>query len=517
MHSDSLLPIALDLSSSLFTKHRYQRLLSVLMSLFPSDAACLFLWKDEVLTPVATQGLVPETMGCRFSPKDHPRLDLICRSQDPKRFPADCKLPDPFDGLVEKEESLTHKIHACLGCPLRIEGKLVGVLTLDAFDPNAFDLIDDGFLGMLAALSGASIQTAMLIETLESRTVHDGLVKDELMKAAFDRCGGDILGVSQSIEKTRQELELVAQSDLNVLITGESGVGKELVARAIHKTSLRRHKPMIYVNCAALPENLAESELFGHVRGAFTGADRKRAGKFRTAHSGTLLLDEIGELPLPLQAKLLRALQSGEIQSIGEDRTDIVDVRVLAATNRDLKREVALGRFRPDLFHRLFVYPIRVPPLRERRSDIPILAGHFVDKARRRMGLRPTRLSAELRTLLKNHDWPGNVRQLENLINRMLLKANANRDNSPTLLITSDFLDSDFNQTTRSRVKSPINQPERSALEESISLNTAVDNFKREIISKKVKELNGNWSAAARSLGLHRGNLHHLAQRLGLK
>jgi anaerobic nitric oxide reductase transcription regulator len=185
-----------------------------------------------------------------------------------------------------------------------------------------------------------------------------------------------------------EEVELAACSDLAVLITGETGTGKEVVARAIHVRSTRADRPLIYVNCAALPESVAESELFGHVRGAFTGAFENRAGKFEVADRGTLFLDEIGELPLSIQAKLLRTLQTGEIQRVATDSVLRVDVRIIAATNRDLPTEIENGRFRPDLFHRLSVFPIHVPPLRDRRDDILLLAGFFLDEARIRLGLR---------------------------------------------------------------------------------------------------------------------------------
>jgi anaerobic nitric oxide reductase transcription regulator len=204
-------------------------------------------------------------------------------------------------------------------------------------------------------------------------------------------------------------------------VTGETGVGKELVARHVHAGSRRREEAIIHVNCAALPESVAESELFGHVAGAFTGAVRDRAGKFEVADGGSLFLDEIGELPLSLQPKLLRALQQGEIQRIGSDRLHRVDVRIIAATNRDLISEVERGRFRADLYHRLAVYPIRVPALRERREDIPLLATHFADSTRRRLGLGPLRLGEDVRERLAAADWPGNVRELENVVNRAVL------------------------------------------------------------------------------------------------
>lgn len=514
MNIDALLPIALDLTSSLIAESRYQRLLSAIMGLIPCDAACLLLWDKGILKPVASQGLVPEILGYRFVTKDHPRLELICRSKGPLRFPATSQLPDPFDDFVHGEETLTHKIHACLGCPLKISGDLVGVLTLDAFDPKAFNALEDGLLDILGALSAATIRAAQLIEALEHRINQHGVVTEELLRAAHVRSGGDILGVSKTIERTRQDLELAAQSDLAVLITGETGVGKELVARAIHWQSRRRKKALIYVNCAALPEALAESELFGHSRGSFTGAERNRAGKFRAADGGTIFLDEVGELPLSLQAKLLRTIQNGEIQSIGQDKVDTVDVRIVAATNRDLRLEVEAGRFRSDLYHRLYVFPINVPALRDRKEDIPLLSGHFLDKARRRMALQPARMTAALRRALCAYSWPGNVRELENLIHRILLKAMSRQKDRPTLILGADLVDFELNHGLSTEQGEA---PEIELPEDAQTLGDAVEAFKRQLIAKRVEEAGGNWSAAARSLGVHRGNLHHLARRLGMK
>jgi hypothetical protein len=215
------------------------------------------------------------------------------------------------------------------------------------------------------------LNTGALFGALELASKrHERLASVLQQDAAARDGGGQILGTSAPIQRVRQDIELVARSDFAVLITGETGVGKEPVARAVHDASTRHSEPLIYVNCAALPETIVESELFGHVRGAFTGANADRAGKFEVADRGTLFLDEVGELPLSVQPKLLRALQQGEVQRVGSDQTLRVNVRVVAATNRDLPREVDAGRFRADLFHRLNMYPIHVPPLRERRSDI---------------------------------------------------------------------------------------------------------------------------------------------------
>ncbi|MEC9346722.1 MAG: sigma 54-interacting transcriptional regulator [Pseudomonadota bacterium] len=237
----------------------------------------------------------------------------------------------------------------------------------------------------------------------------------------------DILGNSGAIANVLKQIELVATTDANVLITGESGTGKELVARAIHQASGRRDRPLIRVNCAAIPRELFESEFFGHAKGAFTGALRDRVGRFELADGGTIFLDEVGEIPLDLQSKLLRVLQDRRFERVGEEKTRSVDIRVIAATNRDLKREAAAGRFREDLFFRLNVFPIECAPLRERTSDIPVLADHFLGTVCARLNLKKPELTKANIEALKAYDWPGNARELQNVIERAAILARDGR------------------------------------------------------------------------------------------
>ncbi|ALQ03750.1 sigma 54-interacting transcriptional regulator [Pseudomonas brassicacearum] len=233
----------------------------------------------------------------------------------------------------------------------------------------------------------------------------------------------DIVGQSEPILKIVRQIDVVGPTDANVLIHGDSGTGKELIARAIHQASKRREQPLIRVNCAAIPAELFESEFFGHLRGAFTGAVRDRIGRFELANGGTLFLDEIGEIPLELQSKLLRVLQEGQFERVGEERTRSVDVRIIAATNRDLRAEVQSKRFREDLFFRLNVFPVHSPSLRERRSDIPLLASHFLKLIGARLNMPGHRLSKGDMARLQAYDWPGNIRELQNVIERALITA----------------------------------------------------------------------------------------------
>jgi anaerobic nitric oxide reductase transcription regulator len=266
----------------------------------------------------------------------------------------------------------------------------------------------------------------------------------------------------------------------------------------------------VYVNCAALPESVVESELFGHTKGAFTGADKARPGKFRVADGATLFLDEIGELPLSVQPKLLRALQEGEIQPVGSDLTVHVDVRILAASNRDLEAEVRAGKFRADLLHRLDVCRIRVPALREHASDIAQLSGHFADRIRRRLGSGPIRFHPLAMNALSAGAWPGNVRELENVISRAALRTLGRSAPGAVLVVqAADLGDLHAVDTTEAAVALAANSTTGGNLRE------AVKAFERALIQRELERADGNWSAAARALGMHRSNLHHLAKRLG--
>ena len=237
------------------------------------------------------------------------------------------------------------------------------------------------------------------------------------------RTSGEIIGQSLALRQLLSQIEMVAPTDANVLILGETGTGKELIARELHRRSRRKDKPLVRVNCACIPKELYESEFFGHARGAFTGAVKDRVGRFEAAAGGTLFLDEIGEIPLELQSKLLRVLQEKCYERVGEEMTRRADVRIVAATNRDLKKEVTAGRFREDLYYRLNVFPMKLTPLRERREDIPLLAAHFVELSLRELGCPRPRLTRAGIETLQSYDWPGNIRELRNVIERAVIFA----------------------------------------------------------------------------------------------
>ena len=257
------------------------------------------------------------------------------------------------------------------------------------------------------------------IEQLRERLrLENDYLREEVKQ---ERLFGDIVGESPALHKVLDQITLVAQSEVNVLVLGESGTGKELIARAIHERSQRANGPLVKVNCASIPHDLFESEFFGHIRGAFTGAIRDRVGRFQLADGGTLFLDEVGEIPLDLQSKLLRVLQEGTFERVGEEKTRRTNIRLVAATNRDLRREIQSGAFRQDLFFRLSVFPIELPPLRERLEDIPLLVRHFIQQAAQRARCGNLKIGDEQMQRLQNYTWPGNVRELQNVIERAMI------------------------------------------------------------------------------------------------
>jgi len=304
-----------------------------------------------------------------------------------------------------------------------------------------------------------------------------------------------LIGQHPLIQKIQVLIKKVTATDATVLVVGESGTGKELAARAILALSPRADRPFIPINCGAIPAELLESEIFGHERGAFTGAIGARAGMFQLANGGTIFLDEVGEMSPPLQVKLLRVLQDREIRPVGADRTIKVDVRVIAATNKDLQLEVERNAFREDLFYRLQVIPIVMAPLRERRSDIPILVEHFLEKHNRKRPDRPVCITEESMVHLWEYDWPGNVRELENLLERMVIL-------SEDSVIRVENLPGNIRSfISEKRIPKPT------LSENGLDLNGAVEEFENRLIEEALRRTKGNKQAAARLLGLKRTTL----------
>ncbi|MFA6169845.1 MAG: sigma-54 dependent transcriptional regulator [Candidatus Margulisiibacteriota bacterium] len=305
-----------------------------------------------------------------------------------------------------------------------------------------------------------------------------------------------IVGSSEKIKEIFGVIEDVAQSNATIIITGESGTGKELVARAIHNRSPRKDKLFVAVNCAAIPENLLESELFGHEAGSFTGAAERQLGKFEIANGGTIFLDEIGSLPLAMQAKLLRAIQEKEIERVGGQKPIPVDVRLISATNSDLREEIKNRKFREDLYYRLNVIPIHLPPLREREEDIPLLANHFLAKYNREFGKKIRGIKKEVFPFLINYDWPGNVRELENLIERLVVltkEGYIEAKKLPHEIKGEEGCETGYNETTLSR---------------------AVKKFEIDFIKQALEKTGGKKGQAAKILGIHRNTLLNITKKL---
>ncbi|GAB4544232.1 MAG: sigma 54-interacting transcriptional regulator [Thermodesulfovibrionia bacterium] len=324
-------------------------------------------------------------------------------------------------------------------------------------------------------------------------TVRDASEIERLRKEINDRYKfSNIIGRSGKMQEIFEMIEILADTDCSILIEGESGTGKELVSRAIHHESRRRDKPFIKVNCSAIVEGLFESELFGHVKGAFSGAIRDKVGKFELADGGTIFLDEIADMPLSLQPKLLRVLQDMEFERVGDNKTIKVDVRVIAATNKDLKDEIEKGRFREDLYYRLCVVPLIIPPLRERKEDIPILIEHFLEKCHLKMPNKPrvTDITPDALSLLLDYDWHGNVRELENTIEHAFIRARAGvidiKCLPPSILIAS---------SNKPQIRASIETPE------------SLDEIERQKIQELLRRFNGNKTKVASNLGISRTTL----------
>jgi formate hydrogenlyase transcriptional activator len=361
-------------------------------------------------------------------------------------------------------------------------------------------------LAVFANQAAIAIKNAQLfteVEALKNRLQAENRYLQEEIKLAhnFD----EIIGRSAALTKVLRLVEQVAATDATVLILGETGTGKELVARAVHHLSARRQRPLVKVNCAALPAPLLESELFGHERGAFTGATAQKIGRFELAHGGTIFLDEIGELPLESQVKLLRVLQDGEFERVGGARTVHVDVRVMAATNRPLDQAIAAGTFREDLYYRLNVIPITLPPLRERREDIPLIARHFVQKSCKSNNLQVKTLTQEAVRAIMSYSWPGNIRQLENAIEHAVAMSGQERE-IPATALPSDVLES----------SGSLLLPAVAIPDEGINFTSVVSQLERELITRCLDKTGGNKRQAARLLNLSRTTLIDKLHRLNI-
>ncbi len=398
---------------------------------------------------------------------------------------------------------------AFIALPIEVNGATVGVLGCHRIRSRQRHLNDDmAVLRILATLAGRLLQLEQLVEEQTRQLVARNAALARALEGASARYG--LIGSSPALLQALGELERVSQSQATVLLLGESGTGKELFARAVHLASGRHDQPFIKVNCSAIPETLFESELFGYEKGAFTGASTARAGWFEQAHKGTIFLDEIGELPLAMQSKLLRTLQEGTLVRLGSTRELTVNVRLVAATNRDLAQEVQAGRFRQDLYYRLNVIPIRLPSLRERGEDVRALALHFVNRAnqahQRNVNLAPDALAR-----LEAHDWPGNIRELGNLIERLVLLADHT-------LVTAAVLERFMPALSGTAPAMPANAPGVPASSEALVRGyQSAQSHSAQSLQDALARHQGNQSRAAQSLGLTLRQFAYRLRKAGLR
>jgi transcriptional regulator with GAF, ATPase, and Fis domain len=413
------------------------------------------------------------------------------------------------------ESLLGANIRSTIGVPLWKGDDILGVLQVDNRDaPAMFDRRDVDALGLLAHGASLAIANARLIQKLtladeQLRRENQFLRGRERSRTSEQR----IVGQSRRMEQVLQQLGKVVDTRVTVLVEGETGTGKELFASAIHYRSQRKDKLFVAQNCAAFPENLLESELFGHKRGAFTGATEEKKGLFEIADGGTLFLDEVGEMPLALQAKLLRVLQEGEIRAIGAAAPRRVNVRIVAATNRNLEKEVAEGRFREDLYYRLKVFPLRVPALRERREDVPLLAAHFLERYTREFGREIAGFTQPALELLQAYAWPGNVRELENEVQRAVIQADGEKFITPELL-SARVRTGDVQATEQAPELSPADDSEED--DGSGTLREMMDRVEKRILARTLLAHGNNKTSAARALGITREGLHKKLKGLGM-
>ena len=393
------------------------------------------------------------------------------------------------ENLSDLESVIASEVRSLLCVPLIVFDKVIGCIYLDSTNPIL--RFDEDHLQLVTAIAGISavaLENARQLEWLRQ--------ENERLNTEIN-LEHSLIGESAIMKNVYQFLARVAPTDSTVLIDGESGTGKELVARAIHQNSERSEKPFVAINCAAITETLLESELFGYEKGAFTGATAQKKGKLEVANGGVVFLDEIGELAAALQSKLLRVIQEREFERVGGTRSVEVDIRLIAATNKNLAEAVRAGTFRPDLFYRLNVVSVTMPPLRERKEDIAQLATYFINKYAKRCKVKAKPLSEEARACLLNYDWPGNVRELENAIERALVLGAAD------LILPEDLPEAVLERAAPAGMTAKYH----SALKET----------KKQLILAAIEDAKGNYTEAARALGLHPNYLHRLIRNLDLR
>jgi len=463
-----------------------EKVLEAVLAIIPADQAAILLTENGV---AGFSSIVGRNRELGANQPIHASQTILNRvlEENLAVLSSDVQSDDAYR---EAESLIERRVHSVLAVPLEVQGKVLGVMYLDASSPGArFDSDLLQLVTTLGNITALAIENARQLERLggENRRLYEELNIHHSM-----------IGESKAMHEVYDFVSRVAGRDSTVLISGESGTGKELVARAVHMNSGRADKPFVAINCAAITETLLESELFGHERGAFTGAVSQKKGKLEVAEGGTVFLDEIGELAVPMQAKLLRVLQEREFERVGGTRPIKLDVRLIAATNRDLKEASKTGAFRPDLYYRLNVVSLHMPALRERREDIPMLAAFFATQCGEKVKRRVAGISPEARACLTRYDWPGNVRELENAIERAVVLG------STELILPDDLPDSILEETA-------------AAGEPVSALHDGIREAKKVLIERAIEQANGNYTEAAKILGVHANHLFRLIRTLNLK
>lgn len=462
-----------------------QNLIEIILEIIPAERAAIMLLSNDLTSPHSITVLNKKCLDGNQAMKISRRISNFVFNKQTAVLSNNISQTE-FEGA---ESLISYGIHSVLCVPLLL-GEITGLIYLDSSD-GEFKFEDNHLQQMtaIANVAAAALKNVRYLEAL--KTENESL--QNLMQIETN-----MIGESQPMKSLYNLVAKASPSDSTILISGESGTGKELVARAIHKNSLRRNKPFVAVNCALLNENLLESDLFGHEKGSFTGAVVQRKGKIQLAEEGTLFLDEIGELSLHLQAKLLRFLQEREFERVGGTKLINADVRIIAATNRDLKAEIKSGRFREDLFFRLKVVEIQMPALRERKEDIPLLTQHFIKKYSERCKRRIEGITRKATAALVNYEWCGNVRELENVIERAIV------------LGTSGIIQ--LEDLPYEIIEKRVNENDS-----NLDFHGQVTEAKRKIVLSAIKDTNKNYSEAARRLGMHPNNLHRVMRELDIK
>ncbi len=472
---------------------------AILLGNDPDEFASIVAW-DRVAGPqhsvhvdrhIAQQVLQERIAMLSNDPRPAEPLQEEPQSKEnqPEREAPEDQAADGSAAPAESEDAEKHPVHSLLCVPLVSLDKAIGLIYLDTANPDIRFTEDD--LHLVTAIAGV---TSMAVES--ARQV-EWLGSENRRLRAEVNLDHDMVGESPRMREIYSLIERVAVTDSTVLIFGESGTGKELAARAIHRNSPRRERPFVAINCAALTETLLESELFGHERGAFTGAIAMKRGQLEMANGGTIFLDEMGEISPALQAKLLRVLQERDFMRVGGTRTIPLDIRILAATNKHLQKATKDGTFREDLYYRLNVVSITMPPLRDHKDDIPLLAGYFAAKYAEKCNRRVLGISPDARTILSQYDWPGNIRELENAIERAVVLGSSG-------MILPEDLPETLHETPAQSMRSS-------------TYHEAVRQIKRQLILTAMEQSEGKYTEAARLLGVHANYLHRLIRNLDLR